>query len=565
MGRGLFLKIYLGAFAVAILFVLALALTGPGLTFINSHLGLQIMNPICRDYALPSADVYVRIYPNNSALIDETIHYTFKGCYHEVYREPEIPRSGTGPWLSEISASCEPECQTADRIYEIAGSFGTICDRDATFRVSMTVQNAMNKWGFHYKLWGSQWDKNLRRMHATIEAPTLEGHEIYLNPPIGTVTRNGNTITVDAENVNNALEVWIAAEGIATAQQKVYAVSYRLVNIFSIIGIIGFWLIAIIVPFLIYRVYGAEPNIAYDYPYEREPPALKPYMAHALIRTGNVSSDAIIATLLDLVRRKHATMAKKGTSVEFTFQQNAKDPLTPPEQKVYDFFSKHAEGGKLDWQMFEAKMETQKISGVFTFDWDFKKSVRDEFASTKRFSHMGSTIFRIFCIVMGALALALVMYAAKKNFAGLYPPIELFYFALPVIPIALISLFIPSRVFGQFTAEGLELYRKTMAYKNFMTDLTLLKKYPPASLVIWDEVLVYATALGVADEVSKNMSIIAPRERTGGRLYPAYGMSLHSGYAHAYAAAVAPRGGGGGFGGGGHVGGGFGGGGGGAR
>ena len=41
--------------------------------------------------------------------------------------------------------------------------------------------------------------------------------------------------------------------------------------------------------------------------------------------------------------------------------------------------------------------------------------------------------------------------------------------------------------------------------KKYIKDFSLIKERPPASIQIWGRYLVYAAALGCADEVSKNM------------------------------------------------------------
>jgi uncharacterized membrane protein len=63
---------------------------------------------------------------------------------------------------------------------------------------------------------------------------------------------------------------------------------------------------------------------------------------------------------------------------------------------------------------------------------------------------------------------------------------------------------------GRFTPEG-RLY--TMQWENFrryLTDFSALKEHPPESIKLWDRYMVYAVALGVAQEVIKNMSRLLP-------------------------------------------------------
>ena len=44
-------------------------------------------------------------------------------------------------------------------------------------------------------------------------------------------------------------------------------------------------------------------------------------------------------------------------------------------------------------------------------------------------------------------------------------------------------------------------------FKKFLSDNSLMKEHPPESIVIWNQYLVYATALGVADKVYESMKL----------------------------------------------------------
>jgi uncharacterized membrane protein len=120
------------------------------------------------------------------------------------------------------------------------------------------------------------------------------------------------------------------------------------------------------------------------------------------------------------------------------------------------------------------------------------------------------------------------------------------------------------KVEGRWTPEGRLYYERWNNFKKYLTDFSALKEHPPESIKIWDHYLVYATALGVAEKVLHNMSLVVPSEQLQGSsfylIHHSYAQ-FGSGFGNAYASS-APSGSGGGVGG---VGGGSGGGGGGAR
>ena len=72
------------------------------------------------------------------------------------------------------------------------------------------------------------------------------------------------------------------------------------------------------------------------------------------------------------------------------------------------------------------------------------------------------------------------------------------------------------RYLGRWTPEGRLYYKRWNNFKKYLTDFSALKEHPPESIKIWDSYLVYATSLGVAEEVLHNMSLVVPAEQLKG-------------------------------------------------
>lgn len=132
--------------------------------------------------------------------------------------------------------------------------------------------------------------------------------------------------------------------------------------------------------------------------------------------------------------------------------------------------------------------------------------------------------------------------------------------------IAIISLILPEKIGGKWTTYGEEYDAKWQNFKKYIQDFSLIKEYPPESIVIWNKYLVYATALGAADAVRKAMEINVPKDELDSSnlyMFHYYGgyLLLNSAFDTGMSTASASSG--GDFGGVGDIGGGFGGGGGG--
>jgi len=170
------------------------------------------------------------------------------------------------------------------------------------------------------------------------------------------------------------------------------------------------------------------------------------------------------------------------------------------------------------------------------------------------------------------IGLGLILSVVVAGFllaASLYPIYIYDLFVLGAGSVLLINLphlLLPPQVFGRWKGDYYRERLEWEAFRNFLSDLAMMKKYAPEDLVLWRDWLLYAVALGVAERVEKAMeelhikipaALKAPYLRS--RFHRTYAQ-VHSSYRDARTTS-----GGGGLGGGFGAGGGFGGGGAGGR
>jgi uncharacterized membrane protein len=564
---------------------------------------LGLMNPFARDYKLTGTEVSISLGKDGTTSVHEDIGYLFKGCYTEVYRDNNIPKTMlvNTPYIKSISASCMPFCQVQDRDYEIAGDFGQICDSEARFFVDFTVVRGITLGSdtaeLHYKIWGEKWGKPLAKLAGLITLPegaNAGNTEAYFNP-MGIVNEQhfeGNTLKFSTGKFYGYLEVRLlmpkevfsqgqnfrvypslSKESATKVQSdyaaRYYAITYGMALLYAII-ILSFAAL----PYWLYKKYGTELKISYNAIFEREPvQGMKPYVINSLcsLRTGDTDNNAVIATLLDLVRRKHIELKETKTKALFgmkndillVFKDNPRNKMSTPEGLVYSYFSKFATSGQLLWSKFMSEIKSRpKAIAYLKMAEDFEKAVDNEYNPKKYFSATGDTIFKALCAGMIVLGIILIW---ASGISANYPMLSFSAYLAPfMIMLPIIGFLVPRRVFGRFT-QGYEIYLRSMNYKKFLTDMTLLKKYPPASIIIWEEHLVYATMFGVANEVIKEMKIlVSESSMKSSSLYPMYNAATLSSFnsANSVASSHSSSSSGGMHGG---VGGGFGGGGGGAR
>lgn len=73
-----------------------------------------------------------------------------------------------------------------------------------------------------------------------------------------------------------------------------------------------------------------------------------------------------------------------------------------------------------------------------------------------------------------------------------------------------IALSIGSAVSVRLSPKGEQLYFEFHALEAFLKDFSALDEHDIPSLALWDEYMVYATAMGIAESVSKNMEVKYP-------------------------------------------------------
>ena len=354
-----------------------------------------------------------------------------------------------------------------------------------------------------------------------------------------------------------------------------------------------FAFLALAFPFIIYFRYGREPKIDYETIYEREPPTdSRPAVVNAIMqgKIGTPTMDGFTATVMNLANLGYIslrTVKSEENRALGLFKSESEDILvelvspdsyeetkgTLPklenfEKDVFNLLKKHASENKVSWN--KLKKELGKGTDFYQFVLAWNKKVEKHIVVEKLFRSTGNTYTSIFGL---ATIIAAVVYfiAISKYFpSNSFPQASNMNILVILLGVFGVVMIIFSgtfeKVLGRWTPEGRLYYKRWNNFKKYLTDFSALKEHPPESIKLWDSYLVYATALGVAEEVLKNMSLVVPDEQLK---YSHFYYVHHSyaqfgsGFGRAYSAsAPSSNGGGGGVGG---VGGGSGGGGGGAR
>ena len=574
-----------------------------------------------RDYVLEGAATNITIDPNGLVHVEESISYTFEGNYNEVFR---ILKVSPGESIQNIQGYCSDEACTfsvrpTSEGYELVGGLPTPTPEEVTFFISYDHYGAVKVHSdvseFHYKLWGEEWEKPLRSLKGSITLPVNNESELqYWIHPTGytqEVNVEQNILSVRTEEIpsyqwyeirvvfpriespNASLVQIDNAEGLKEIKsiENEYEIKGSILKGLSSLTIL-FAFLALAFPFLIYFRYGREPKIDYEAIYEREPPTdSRPAVVNAIMqgKIGIPTMDGFTATVMNLANLGYIslhTVISEESRAFGLFKSDSEDILIELvssdsyetangnlpklenfEKDVFNLLKKHASENKVSWD--KLKKELGKGTDFYQFMLAWNKKVERHIVVEKLFRSTGNTYVGIFGVATIIAAVVSFIAISKYFPSNSFPQASNLNILVVLIGVFGLVMIIFSgafeKVLGRWTPEGRLYYKRWNNFKKYLTDFSALKEHPPESIKLWDSYLVYATALGVAEEVLKNMSLVVPDEQLK---YSHFYYVHHSytqfgaGFGRAYSASAPSSSGSGGVGG---VGGGSGGGGGGAR
>ncbi len=320
---------------------------------------------------------------------------------------------------------------------------------------------------------------------------------------------------------------------------------------------------------LFYFKLGKEKQFTVPKVLSYVPHKRKPWLVNMVFRGDafDFDEDGFYATLLDLhelgvieIDSKASLKIKLLKDVDAA--EAAGNGYDDYERNVLSFLKEHSVRGTFDPAAFEAEVDHLSSSRSRSSE---QKALHDRMDELLRTGDRGAASAfvsgRSLRVFGGSGPGYLLRIAFYITFFAIFLG-GLSFLANPVVATIFILLaqaavpaMAPSALFGRWKEDYYKEKLEWDAFRNFLSDFAMIKKYAPEDLGMWKEWLIYGTALGVGDKVREamdDMNVSIPLALAES------GMRIH--FAHAYSAS-APKssgsgGGGGGFGGGGGSGGG---------
>lgn len=270
----------------------------------------------------------------------------------------------------------------------------------------------------------------------------------------------------------------------------------------------------ILIAIFMYYKYDKERKPIFDHEYLREPPSkLSPSELSYLMNEKEIVTEAFSATLISLIRKKYLLIDSNGSlltddnanyRISINKDGSQKEVMNEDEKFVYNLLFNNLFKESFTMDDLEATLRVNSSASIYTNSiYNWKRTSVKNAAKLKYYDSLYiNSIFSIF----GVVAIVLSFYTFLRSFILYSLP---FGYILFILVSVMLGVFIIqySLTINRKSKIGIEEYTKWNAFKKFLTDFSHFEDYDMMSVIVWEEYLVYASVLGIASLVEKQIRI----------------------------------------------------------
>lgn len=293
-----------------------------------------------------------------------------------------------------------------------------------------------------------------------------------------------------------------------------FQVSLANIMLYSSFGLV---ILMIGIGVLIYFKYDKEYTASFDNDYFRELPSDDtPASLSYLYYMERIVDDTITATLLDLIRRKYIDLQNvesnmSSSSSNFNLIYNKEKSQEDLKEYESDFlsyiFNTIGNGDLVTTKQIEnygSVSESKAISYQNFLKRFIRLAKRD--GKSKKYFEVGISNKKRIMLFSNSIPLLFILI---NIIAFSLFNINIF---IPILISVALMVFLSAYVYGikKRSINGNEMFAKWKAFRNFLLSFGNLEDYPIPGIIVWEHYLVYATVLGVADQVVSQLSVKLP-------------------------------------------------------
>jgi len=525
-----------------------------------------------RSYYISRYNIFVNISKDGSANVEEHITYSFSGKFNGITLGIDL--SGTNGIEkhqvfikkddSEMKAEESNSGAQGTYIYDLSNNtakfkvYESSLDEEKTFVFKYNLVDAVTKYNdiaeFNRKMIGTGWDVRINNIYIKVTIPegaTKEEISVFAHGPLtgeseivdsrnvefkvpvvsaGTfvetrvmfpnklVPNSKNIVSKDAlqdiltherklaEEAN--LERERAREHVKQEEEKQRRLSLAGSILFGVL--LPLWLVLMI---YIYLKYDREFRHSFFGKYYRELPGeYTPAEMSVLMSMGRVYPRDIMATLMDLVRKRYLLLEEVNVDKKSLFgvrkvsdymiSLNDEKPLIglkSHESFIVNWFINEIGNGH-DVLLDDIKDYSKKGKTALDFkgSYDLWSEKAEMEAKKNNFFDNSAKKGQIIGIISAIFFMA----------AGIVLPAVLYKtYGIILFFLGTIMLIFSARIKRRST-YGNEQYVMWKAFRKFLKDFSRLKEAEVPSIILWEHYLVYAISLGVAKEVIRQLPLV---------------------------------------------------------
>jgi uncharacterized membrane protein len=531
-----------GVLKKIILFVvLALIFLG-----IQSLVGNPLFSSFSPLYTIERASIESRMSPDGTMEVHETITYRMRKPFRGVFREIPPARYVTIDdvelWTENVPAEhieweYRNEWGFSARVWLVP--FGSAFRLDprsqgevvlhVRYRARYVFENGPDVAQVFRQFWGA-WDSWAKNVEGVFEFPENVTIEKVYTHPFFPVDRKDHHFVIRAQYLppQAIAEVRFVAQPTSTlayavenpkltlsaieAEEQAYARRVR-GRILLWVGVLGIFVALWI---LVYLLLGQEPEVDYAGFYEWEPPYNDPPdVVNAIVKQLGAScdDDGVTAVLLHLYHLDLIDFPESEQGEAILLKRDDPPQDLPPTEKTFFLFLKEFSisrvfhFGRLRKDLEESLSKAQKFNKLLVA---YRREVLREVARRRYFYAVGNVIAKVLAFFAMLSAIAAGATTTALEFTHIALPLTILSGALFFGGGGI--LFARRDLFGRFSKEGRTYYLRWQSFARFVSDYSLLAERPPQSVVLWEKYLIYATALGLGETVSRHLQRLIPKE-----------------------------------------------------
>ena len=285
---------------------------------------------------------------------------------------------------------------------------------------------------------------------------------------------------------------------------------------FNIITILLIPLIVLFNIFLAIRLYfkhdrELKPEVEMDY-YRELPQDITPAVLSKLMSIQGVASKDIMATLMDLVRKKYLKIEEiqAGRKKDYKFiliEESSTTNLKEHESNLINWlFYSIGDGKSVTLKEIKDYAKASRTQSSFRHNYNkWVKKVGEEFKKYNYFGQSKEGLKTAGKVVLMEFAAIFLLFAL-----GALLKVQLFII-MPLLFAVIFTGFgviIYGALIRKKTQTGINEHTKWRAFKRFLLHFSNMKDYEIPSIVVWEHYLVYAISLGVADKVISKLKLV---------------------------------------------------------